>query len=334
MHNNKYNTPLGGFLLGIENEWALVLSGGGIKGSYEIGVWQSLISSGIDNFITGVGGTSVGALNAALFVMGDYQMACDIWLNITQKDIFSINFKNGLKFLTERDYNFFKPNDNPKNFIKDIQSLDVKKIFDIIKKGTIKKIIDKTIDSKIIRNKNIKFYAGCTALYDNNFDTDKTIISEGLKYIFNNVYNFNNLELKNRCVEVLKKNSYPIYFDTNETKFEINDILTASSAFPIAFDKVNINNISYIDGGVHDNIPIKPLYEIGYRKFICIYLNTEQKIDKNKFKNSRIIEIYPSDNEFNSFRRVIIVDKKTIEQQMMLGFIDGMRILKENGLWV
>jgi predicted acylesterase/phospholipase RssA len=44
---------------------ALVLTGGGGKGAFEAGVMLALYDCGIDNFAT-IGGTSVGALNAAL----------------------------------------------------------------------------------------------------------------------------------------------------------------------------------------------------------------------------------------------------------------------------
>ena len=65
----------------------LVFSGGGGKGSYEIGVWKYLHEKGLDKHITAVSGTSVGALNAALFVGSSYEKAEELWLNITQKDV-------------------------------------------------------------------------------------------------------------------------------------------------------------------------------------------------------------------------------------------------------
>lgn len=325
--------------MAIEDEWALVLSGGGVKGSYEIGVWQSLISSGMDKLITGVSGTSVGSLNGAMFVLGDYQKACDIWLSLSQEDIFSIDFKKGIKYLTENDHDFFKlskkekKRDVIKKLIEDVQSLEVKRIFDVIKKGTLKKIIEENIDSEALRSKNIKFFATCSALYSEDFDSDKIVILEGLKYIFNNVSSFNDSELQKCCINALKGKSRPVYFDTNETRFEISDILMASAAFPIALEKITINDITYIDGGVHDNTPVKPLYEIGYRKFICVYLDTEQQVNKDDFKDAQIIEIRPSDDEFDKLKRVVIVNKKVIEEQIMAGFIDSMRALKLNGLW-
>ena len=41
----------------------LVLSGGGAKGAYQLGVWQALLDLGIAPLISGVSGTSVGAIN-------------------------------------------------------------------------------------------------------------------------------------------------------------------------------------------------------------------------------------------------------------------------------
>lgn len=57
----------------------LVLDGGGGKGAYQIGVWKAMREFGLDKQVTAVAGTSVGGLNAALFVQGDYDLAYHIW---------------------------------------------------------------------------------------------------------------------------------------------------------------------------------------------------------------------------------------------------------------
>lgn len=55
----------------------LVLAGGGAKGSYQIGAYQALQELGwLPGVITG---TSVGCLNAALFVMGKVDEAVELW---------------------------------------------------------------------------------------------------------------------------------------------------------------------------------------------------------------------------------------------------------------
>ena len=60
----------------------LVLEGGGGKGSYQIGVWKAIRELGLEKKIVAVSGTSVGALNAALFAKGDFETACQIWREI------------------------------------------------------------------------------------------------------------------------------------------------------------------------------------------------------------------------------------------------------------
>ena len=59
---------------------AIVLSGGGSKGSYEIGVWKALKKLNIKYDI--VTGTSVGALNAALMTQKTYFKAIRLWKNM------------------------------------------------------------------------------------------------------------------------------------------------------------------------------------------------------------------------------------------------------------
>ena len=49
-----------------ESQIGLVLSGGGAKGAYEVGVWEALKESHVADDICAISGTSIGAINAAL----------------------------------------------------------------------------------------------------------------------------------------------------------------------------------------------------------------------------------------------------------------------------
>ena len=49
--------------------YAIALEGGGAKGAYEVGVWRALDEAGVR--FDAVAGTSVGALNGAMMVMGE-----------------------------------------------------------------------------------------------------------------------------------------------------------------------------------------------------------------------------------------------------------------------
>ena len=79
----------------------LALAGGGSKGSYQIGVWKALRELGVHYDI--VTGTSIGAVNGALMVMGDYDRAERLWNTVTVEDIMAhgINLKHDMDYYYE-----------------------------------------------------------------------------------------------------------------------------------------------------------------------------------------------------------------------------------------
>lgn len=67
------------------NSIGLVFSGGGGKGAYQIGVWRALRELGLEGQVVAVSGTSVGALNAALYLKGDLEFAEQLWNSISNE---------------------------------------------------------------------------------------------------------------------------------------------------------------------------------------------------------------------------------------------------------
>lgn len=57
----------------------LVLSGGGAKGAYQVGVWKAMEEYGLTNKVKAASGTSVGALNATLFANVTTTKAQQLW---------------------------------------------------------------------------------------------------------------------------------------------------------------------------------------------------------------------------------------------------------------
>lgn len=68
---------------------ALVLSGGGSRGGYEIGVWKALKE--LDIKIDMVFGTSVGSINGALITQGDLALAERLWHELETDMIFDVS---------------------------------------------------------------------------------------------------------------------------------------------------------------------------------------------------------------------------------------------------
>ncbi len=87
---------------------AIVLSGGGAKGSYQVGVWKALKRLHLSYSI--VTGTSVGALNGALMVQKDYRIAKKLWKTLNLEYLFhqTPKKKNNLEVFKLYQENFFK----------------------------------------------------------------------------------------------------------------------------------------------------------------------------------------------------------------------------------
>ena len=62
-----------------EKEYGLVLAGGGTKGAYQVGVWKALQELNIN--VTAIVGTSIGALNGALFLQDDLNSVIKMYEN-------------------------------------------------------------------------------------------------------------------------------------------------------------------------------------------------------------------------------------------------------------
>ena len=117
---------------------AIVLSGGGSKGSYQIGVWRALRKLHIRYDI--VTGTSVGALNGALMVQNKFHKAIKLWSKINMEFLFGDEATNSTKIkdvLNMYRINFFKNG-----------GMDVKILEDVI---------DKYIDKDTFYNSKIDF---------------------------------------------------------------------------------------------------------------------------------------------------------------------------------
>lgn len=77
---------------------ALVLSGGGARGGYQIGIWEALRELEIS--IEVVTGISVGALNGAFVVQDDFKKAKEMWESIQTSDILDYQTSNDLTTLS------------------------------------------------------------------------------------------------------------------------------------------------------------------------------------------------------------------------------------------
>ncbi|HPP36615.1 MAG TPA: patatin-like phospholipase family protein, partial [Clostridiales bacterium] len=77
--------------------FGLVLEGGGGRGAYQIGACKAIKELGFK--ISMVAGTSVGALNGAMVVQGDIDLAYDVWHELEPEHVLRLEDDHYSKLL-------------------------------------------------------------------------------------------------------------------------------------------------------------------------------------------------------------------------------------------
>lgn len=249
---------------GKENNWGIVLCGGGAKGVYQIGVWRALREYGIFEQIDGISGVSIGAINELLMAGADYETAEKVWKEID--------------FLT----------------VFDTEPELIDMVEGTFSRGEMLDIMRKYIDYDRIANSSYSLYTNITRI-----GTDMSA-----------------------------QGRVPVYESLNhKTASQMEKIILASSALPIVYEAVEIDGYYYRDGGLTDNMPIKPLYEQGYRKLVVVALSHTAAINTDLYPDCELLLIRPSQNLGDTFSGTLNFKKQDIEMRMELGYRDAKRIL-------
>lgn len=77
----------------MDQNYCLILAGGGTRGAYQVGAWKALKELGIT--ISAVAGTSIGAINAAFIVQGDFGKLEQLYSDIDISDVIETNAEIG-----------------------------------------------------------------------------------------------------------------------------------------------------------------------------------------------------------------------------------------------
>lgn len=127
--------------------FGLVLEGGGARGAYHVGAYKAIKELNIE--IGGIAGTSIGAINGAMMVQGDYELLEKIWLSVDSYELFDLDEKTveDLRHFNLRDINFSYLLHQSKEILSN-RGLDTSRI---------RELFDYYIDEDKIRSSNIDF---------------------------------------------------------------------------------------------------------------------------------------------------------------------------------
>lgn len=120
------------------------------------------------------------------------------------------------------------------------------------------------------------------------------------------------------------------YFKINDYKNEIaRDMVLASASLPLVFDSTKVLGEYYIDGGIVDNVPIKPVYDEGCNVILTVSLNDDDSvIDKKLYPNAIILELFPRNLHENVFTGILNLDGECKKRRIDEGYNDTIAAFK------
>jgi NTE family protein len=136
--------------------YGLVLEGGGAKGAYHIGALKAIKELNIE--IEAVAGTSIGAMNGAMFAQDKLDVAYDYWYNISTSKALDIEDK----YLSEL-LNLSINHNNLSYFINKAKEVLQNRGLD---NSFLKDVLQNNIDEKTLRNSKIDFAIVTLSLSD------------------------------------------------------------------------------------------------------------------------------------------------------------------------
>ena len=306
----------------------LVLSGGGAKGAYEVGVWKVLQEEGLSTRVKVISGTSVGAINAVLFATRP-TAAQTLWRE-NMKDVFTFNtnsigrsVQTGMNIASDSLRVAEKTGESWRgwaHFLIQTSLHAADKYVDVTQTSAS---CDGYLDSSRLA---VALYANFPSEWPSDAPTVyATAVEKGPGRI-RKTWRLND-EPRDRRVLMIR----------------------ASAAVPVGFDTVEIDGKTYVDGGweAHggDNVPITPILENHpeVRTVIVVYLDDVKHLYVAQRERVRraatrrgvnIVEIIPTKDISGWFGVGGMFDNspETVRLLFELGEKDAREALKAAGL--
>ena len=314
---------------------ALVLSGGGANGAYEVGVAKALFGAASPStgrmgsvnekdykplYVSVISGTSIGAFNAGVLTSKIWegglvaaQRLEDIWLNVIPRD-------------DSTNHNYvFRFRGNPSEFLN----------ASLIYRNPLLPWKDFFGDGVFFFQ---NFMASLGVLFGPGNKNLEARISTSLDFSAL-IDNGPSLRLVQKCVDYNAIQQSPVKlriistnWDAGVTKtFENADmtqgyydrIVLSSTAIPGLFPPVTIDGVSYVDGGVLTNTPLLPAIRAGADTIHVVYLDPDVAAMSRSVLNStldamtRMFAVQFASRMNEDIKRVAMVNRAITQLESM-----------------
>ena len=109
---------------------------------------------------------------------------------------------------------------------------------------------------------------------------------------------------------------------------EIITLMEATTALPVIYEDVSYDGVRYRDGGLLDNMPIKPLYDSGCRKFLVLSLSSDAKVNTSLYPDAEFYLLKPYRDLGGLLSGTLNFTASEISMNLKLGYKDGKRFIK------
>lgn len=166
------------------------------------------------------------------------------------------------------------------------------------------------------------------------------------KYVGNSFITgvIDNLVESNAASDCIMPNMYVTCFNYTQLKLNYinlksvnkNDIalyLRAAVTMPMLTHAVDIGGNKYVDGGLIDNVPVKPMLKAGLDLCFVVHFDNGNYVFENSAFDSKLIKINFLDERF--VKSSLAFDKTSIAAMLMAGYEEGSRVLStifKNGI--
>lgn len=266
----------------------LVLSGGGAKGAYQVGVLKSLVEFGVPVHV--ISGASIGALNGAVLASAPNltegtarleeiwrELAHDSPLKHQVPSYFQLLLAAGIRenLLVALIHSLMSIVQGSGLSLPD--ELHNRIHQGIMDDTPLKALLDKYIDHNALSN-GIPFYVSVFKSFGGLLDLASVLAAE---------------------LRLLESRDSEFIHIQSKSVSERKELLLASAAIPVAFAPRQVNGSMYSDGGqggwtkAQGNTPISPLIDAGCDVVIVTHLSDGSLWSRHDFPDTTIVEIRP-----------------------------------------
>jgi len=250
---------------------ALVLSGGGARGAYEVGVLRYVRERlGVPAHFDIVTGTSVGAINGAYVAATCHRPRAQaralqtIWSGLTIDQVYDFGWDQ-IRALPRVLFGRRLPK-TPHG-------------------GRVGGLVDSTALERLVRER-IPWRQLTQNLVDGQlqaFSVSATEVATGISTVY--------VQTGRRRVESWKGSVNEVVVQTGITAAHT----LASAAIPVLFPAVRIGDQFYVDGALRQNTPLRPALRLGAQRMLVIGLrHAESVVERRARQRAEVESVYPN----------------------------------------